>query len=520
MKRKGLLTLMFGALAISALASCGQTEPTSIPSTTTGTVTTTPSTSAPTSTPSTTTGTVTTTPSTSAPTSTPSTTTGTATTPEVKVLSYTEYMAAEMNTEVTIEAYVQAKQSWWSNKATLYLADEDGAYFVYELPISEEDYNKLTEGTKIRVTGVKGEWSGEIEIMGSQAGSEGTFTILDVNPYVSTAKELSLSADLTSYQNQRVTFKNLTVVAQDDGVSAFYYKWNNSGAAGQNHDLYFNVTDGKTTYSFTVESYLTAEGTDVYTAVTNLKVGDVINLEGFLYWYNAPQLHTTKLEVVSTALSYAEYMAAEMNTEVTIDGYVQAKQSWWSNKATLYLADEDGAYFVYELPISEEDYNKLTEGTKIRVTGVKGEWSGEIEIMGSQAGSEGTFTILDVNPYVSTAKELSLSADLTSYQNQRVTFKNLTVVAQDDGVSAFYYKWNNSGAAGQNHDLYFNVTDGKTTYSFTVESYLTAEGTDVYTAVTNLKVGDVINLEGFLYWYNAPQLHTTKLEVVTPASTN
>ena len=309
MKRKGLLTLMFGALAISALASCGQTEPTSTPSTTTGTVTTTstpsattgtvtttPSTIAPTSTPSTTTSTPT-----SAPTSTPSTTTGTATTPEVKVLSYTEYMAAEMNTEVTIEAYVQAKQSWWSNKATLYLADEDGAYFVYELPISEEDYNKLTEGTKIRVTGVKGEWSGEIEIMGSQAGSEGTFEILTDNTYVSTAKELSLSADLTSYQNQRVAFKNLTVVAQDDGVSAFYYKWNNSGAAGQNHDLYFNVTDGTTTYSFTVESYLTAEGTDVYTAVTNLKVGDVINLEGFLYWYNAPQLHTTKLEVVTPA---------------------------------------------------------------------------------------------------------------------------------------------------------------------------------------------------------------------------
>ena len=299
MKRKGLLTLMFGALAISALASCGQTEPTSTPSTT-GTVTTTSTPSTPTSTPSATTSAPTSTP-TSAPTSTPSTTTGTATTPEVKVLSYTEYMAAEMNTEVTIEAYVQAKQSWWSNKATLYLADEDGAYFVYELPISEEDYNKLTEGTKIRVTGVKGQWSGEIEIMGSQAGSEGTFTILDVNPYVSTAKELSLSADLTSYQNQRVAFKNLTVVAQDDGVSAFYYKWNNSGAAGQNHDLYFNVTDGKTTYSFTVESYLTAEGTDVYTAVTNLKVGDVINLEGFLYWYNAPQLHTTKLEVVTPA---------------------------------------------------------------------------------------------------------------------------------------------------------------------------------------------------------------------------
>ena len=256
MKRKGLLTLMFGALAISALASCGQTEPTS----------------------------------------TPSTTTGTATTPEVKVLSYTEYMAAEMNTEVTIEAYVQAKQSWWSNKATLYLADEDGAYFVYQLQISEKDYNKLTEGTKIRVTGVKGKWSGEIEIMGSQAGAEATYEIITGDTYVSTVKELTLSEDLTGYQNQRVAFKNLTVVAQDDGVSAFYYK---GGKVGD--DLYFNVTDGTTTYTFVVESYLTDENSDVYKAVTSLKVGDVINLEGFLYWYKGPQLHTTKLEVVTPA---------------------------------------------------------------------------------------------------------------------------------------------------------------------------------------------------------------------------
>lgn len=220
----------------------------------------------------------------------------------------------------------------------------------------------------------------------------------------------------------------------------------------------------------------------------------------------------------SNALSYSEYTAAEIGAEVTIEAYVQAKQSWWSDKATIYLADQDGAYFVYELPISEEDYNKLTEGTKIRITGVKGEWSGEVEIMGSQAGSEATFEILNDSTYVSTAKELSLSADLTGYQNQRVAFNNLTVVAQADGTSAFYYKWDNSGAEGD--DLYFDITDGTTKYTFTVESYLTDKNSDVYKAVKNLKVGDVVNLEGFLYWYNAPQLHTTKLEVVTPASTN
>ena len=33
--------------------------------------------------------------------------------------------------EVTIETYVQAKQSWWENKATFYTQDKDGAYINF-----------------------------------------------------------------------------------------------------------------------------------------------------------------------------------------------------------------------------------------------------------------------------------------------------------------------------------------------------------------------------------------------------
>ena len=35
------------------------------------------------------------------------------------VMTYEEYMAADLDSEVVIEAYVQAKQSWWEDKATL-----------------------------------------------------------------------------------------------------------------------------------------------------------------------------------------------------------------------------------------------------------------------------------------------------------------------------------------------------------------------------------------------------------------
>ena len=80
------------------------------------------------------------------------------------VMTYDEYVAAELETEVVVETYVQAKQSWWEEdgqgKATFYTQDEDGAYFIYNMPCKQEEYDKLTQVTKIKVTGYKSEWSG------------------------------------------------------------------------------------------------------------------------------------------------------------------------------------------------------------------------------------------------------------------------------------------------------------------------------------------------------------------------
>lgn len=70
------------------------------------------------------------------------------------VMTYAEYAAAELDTQVVVETYVQAKQSWWEDKATVYTQDMDGGYFLYNMACSEEDYAKLTPGTKIKVTGL------------------------------------------------------------------------------------------------------------------------------------------------------------------------------------------------------------------------------------------------------------------------------------------------------------------------------------------------------------------------------
>ena len=208
-------------------------------------------------------------------------------------------------------------------------------------------------------------------------------------------------------------------------------------------------------------------------------------------------------------MTYAEFIAADIDAEVVIEAYVQGKQSWWDNKATVYTQDKDGAYFLYEMACSEDDYEKLTKGTKIKVTGFKAEWSGEIEI------TDATFEIGE-GSYIAPAKDVTslLGTDtLINHMNEFVSFKGLTVEAAKEGEDvAYLYKWNGAGEDGD--DLYFNVSlDGKT-YTFTVESYLCDKSTDVYAAVKGLTIGDKIDMEGFLYWYEGANPHITS---VTPA---
>ncbi|MCL2125788.1 MAG: hypothetical protein FWH33_07345 [Oscillospiraceae bacterium] len=209
------------------------------------------------------------------------------------VMTHAEYIAAELDTKVVIETYVQAKQSWWDDKATVYTQDRDGAYFLYNMACSEADYAKLEKGTKIKVTGFKAEWSGEVEII------DATFEILS-GSFIATARDVTsmLGTDtLISHQNEFVVFKGLTVESSgknDNGDDvAFLYNWDGSGEDGS--DLYFNVSVGGKTYTFTVESYLCDNTTAVYAAVKGLKIGDKIDAEGFMYWYEGPNPHITSV---------------------------------------------------------------------------------------------------------------------------------------------------------------------------------------------------------------------------------
>jgi len=148
------------------------------------------------------------------------------------VMTHDEYVAAELETEVTVETYVQAKQSWLEDKATVYSQNEDGAYFLYNMACSEEDYEKLVPGTKIKVTGYKAEWSGEVEII------DATFEILEGEEYiapVTDVTELLGKDELIEHQNEFVAFKGMTVEAagQDENGNDVAFLMKSCGYASK-----------------------------------------------------------------------------------------------------------------------------------------------------------------------------------------------------------------------------------------------------------------------------------------------
>ena len=206
---------------------------------------------------------------------------GEVTVPADVAMDYYDYDYADIGDLVVVEAYVQATQSWWSNKITVYLADRDGAYFAYEMACTQEDAAKLIPGTKIRIIGTKAEWAGEIEIM------DCTFTFIkDADTYVAEAKDLtSLLGEkhLIEYQNQLALFTDMTIKSVE-------YK---NGTPGD--DIYVTLTKNGADYSFCVEYYLNGSDAAFYNQFATLEAGDVVDVEGFVYWYNGINTHITKI---------------------------------------------------------------------------------------------------------------------------------------------------------------------------------------------------------------------------------
>ena len=199
------------------------------------------------------------------------------------------------------------------------------------------------------------------------------------------------------------------------------------------------------------------------------------------------------------AMTYAEFMAAAVDTKCVVEFYVQATQGWWNDSIVIYGQTEEGGYFCYGTVCTEEQSKQLVPGTKVRVTGTKKIFDGEVEI------EKGQLEILGGDTWIADCMDVTAllgTDELEQHMNKKVCFKGLTF----EGLE---YK---NGEPGD--DIYVTVSKDGASYSFCVERYLTGPETEVYAAVSALAAGDVIDIEGFLYWYEGVNTHIT---AVAPA---
>ena len=202
---------------------------------------------------------------------------------------------------------------------------------------------------------------------------------------------------------------------------------------------------------------------------------------------------------VTAANNYEDYLNAPVDTELELIMSVQGHQSWWDNKVTVYAQDDDGGYFLYEAQADEELAKILEPGALIRVTGYKAEWSGEQEL------ADAKIELLSAPGKVYDPKDVTDIAGepdkLKEFMNQKITIKGLEVVEVNHKDSE------------SDPDIYVTVAVGGTQYDLCVENYLCGPDTEVWQTANGLEAGNVIDVEGFLYWYEGPNPHLTAITV-------
>ena len=447
-------------------------------------------------------------------------------------MTYEEYMAAADEAKVVIEGYVQVyAYSAQYNNVNMFIMDEKGgAYYAYRADCSQEQAKQLAEGIHVRVSGNKGNFKGEIELQ-----EHCTFEILSGNkifPAADISSSLNNYKALEGMMNQKVGVNGLVVenIYDGDGKEAsFLYNWDGSGQAGANNDVYFNASYNGVSYNFVVESDEFKEGTDTYTSATRLNVGDVIDIEAFLYWYNGPNMHVSKIDTVKASIAdtikgdgvmtHSQFTAAKEDQAVVVEGYIQGLTAYNTQYKNFnaYLADAEGSYYAYRIAASEEEYKKLGIGDKVRITGYKAFYHDMPEI------AEGCkLELLEgyyVAPTVNVTAKLADTDALKDMIGSRITLKGLKVVPSkvegDPNDYPFLYNWNGTGSAGANQDVYFMISDAEgKTYSVCIESDEQPEGSAGYTAATGLNLGDEIDLDCFIYWYDGPQFHVQDVRLL------
>lgn len=206
------------------------------------------------------------------------------------LMSYQEFLAADLDAPVTIEAYVQAYDVWQDGYCSLYAQDQEGAYYLDRLHCSLNDYENLKIGKKIRISGYKTQSRDSLKI------SDASIQLLEGSWIADTADVTALigTDELISHQNEKVCFRGMTIEAMPDGHSVWYYGWDNTGDK-EKAELYFCASHEGKLCNFSVKTSLCQDEQEVLQMLQKLQVGDIVDLTGFLRLYGGALPRITEI---------------------------------------------------------------------------------------------------------------------------------------------------------------------------------------------------------------------------------
>ena len=212
----------------------------------------------------------------------------------------------------------------------------------------------------------------------------------------------------------------------------------------------------------------------------------------------APAESTEPAEEKSGVMRFQEFLAAEDDSPVTVEGYVQAKEARRDGCCSLYMQNEEGAYYLSRMRCSQEEYESLKTGRKIRVKGYKAHWNDAIEI------SDASFSLMEGNLITEAADVTALigSDALIQHQNEKAVFRGMTVELMPDGHSVWYRGWDNTASAEEDSELWFRASSAGTVCVFTIKPSLCENSDEVIETLQQLQAGDRVDLTGFLRFYN------------------
>ena len=450
----------------------------------------------------------------------------------IDVMSYEDFMDAEAGDEVCIKGIISAKQSWWDNKVTMYLATENPGegYFLYEFQCTQEENDTdYAIGNTLVVYGEKSIYAEEHEIAGSDIDYELTQisnetlreAIIDVTSSVD-------SEDLFAYQNSKFTatlaVKEYTTTDTNANVAengAYGYKGD-----APTDDLYFTLVDANgNELACCVEKYLTSAYETVKAAIMSedFTVGTLVKVEGYMYWWNGANPHITSIEFGQEDAVYETFMSTEDGEEVEVYGFLISKTTYW-NGTNLYLAGSQAGegYYVYEYACSQEVFDtlvvNLNDPIYVKVNGTKASYAGMQEIIDATVTiveTEKTMNGLEIENIGEINENLMSSAFVGEFEVVSFTTTDNNVTIAENG--AYGYKGDEP-----TDDLYFNVKDENgNILRCCVETYVDYEAIGgvtykplLYTNVQELSVGDKVRIQGFMYWWYGANPHIVSVEVI------